>query len=164
MPLVFRWFGWQKGCHVWSGSTVPYSGADMKPTTNVAEFMRRGREAGHDALGIARDPEAIMAMAVMQRETFLRERGERSLRRWRELVAEIASSDDGDPGVERWLGIEHVRLGRAFKLAELNDATLHADATRWIAKLNVGERDDAVGRFDLDLIVAVTAATADRQG
>lgn len=130
----------------------------MKHTTNVAEFMRRGREAGHDALGIARDVEAIMAMAAMQREAFLRERGERVLRRWRELVAEIATADEGDPAVQRWLGIEHVRLGRAFKLAELDDATLHADATRWIAKLDVRERDDVMGRFDLDLIVVTVAA------
>jgi hypothetical protein len=64
----------------------------MKPTTTVADFIRRGREAGHDALGIAHDPEAIMAMAAVHRETFLRDRSERSLRRWRELVADVAAA------------------------------------------------------------------------
>ena len=136
----------------------------MKPTTTVADFIRRGREAGHDALGIAHDPEAIMAMATMQRETFLRERGERSLRRWRELVAEIAASEDQESATARWLGIEHIRLGRAFKSVAVEDATLLADATRWIAKVDTRERDEVMRRFELDLMAPLKAATADSRG
>jgi hypothetical protein len=136
----------------------------MKPTTTVADFIRRGREAGQDALGIARDPEAIMAMATVQRETFLRERTERSLRRWRELVAEIAASADQDPAVTRWLGLEHARLGRAFKVAALDDPTLLADAMHWIARLDASERDEVTSRFDLDLVAPLRAAAAGSRG
>ena len=136
----------------------------MKPTTTVAEFIRRGREAGHDALGIAHDQEAIMAMAAMHRETFLRDRSERPLRRWRELVAEVAAGEVEDPAIQRWLGIEHVRLGRAFKSAALDDVTLLADATRWASKLDARERDDVMSRFDLDLMAPLRAAAADQPG
>jgi hypothetical protein len=136
----------------------------MKPTTTVAEFIRRGREAGQDALGIAQDPEAIMAMAMMQREKFLRDRSERALRRWRELVGEVATHGDDEPAVQRWLGIEHVRLGRAFKSTSLDDATLVADATRWIVKLDSRERDDVMSRFDLDLAAPLRVAAEDPRG
>jgi hypothetical protein len=136
----------------------------MKPTTNVAEFIRRGREAGHDALGIAHDPESLMAMAAMQRQTFLRDRTERALRRWRELVAEIATEGNEDPAIHRWLGIEHVRLGRAFKSAALDDPTILTDATRWVAKLEARERDDVMSRFELDLMAPIRAAAADQKG
>lgn len=136
----------------------------MKPTTTVADFIRRGREAGQDALGIANDPEAIMAMAAAHRETFLRERTERSLRRWRELVAELAASVDQEAASQRWLGIEHVRLGRAFKALALDDATLFTDATRWIARLDARERDEVMNRFDLDLMAPLKAAAADSRG
>lgn len=136
----------------------------MKPTTTVAEFIRRGREAGHDALGIAHDPESLIAMAAMQRQTFLRDRTERALRRWRELVAEMAAEQSDDPTVDRWLGIEHVRLGRAFKSAALDDPTLLAAASRWVAKLDARDRDDVMSRFDLDLMAPIRAAAADPQG
>ena len=136
----------------------------MKPTTTVADFIRRGREAAHDALGIAHDPEAIMAMAAAQRETFMRERTEPSLRRWRELVAQLAASADPEPSTARWLGIEHVRLGRAFKVVALDDATLVSDATRWITSLDPHERDDVIGRFDLDLMAPLRAAAAESPG
>jgi hypothetical protein len=135
----------------------------MKPTTTVADFIRRGREAGHDALGIAHDPEATVAMAAIQRETYLRERNEQSLRRWRELVAEVAALHDDDATIGRWLGIEHVRLGRAFKAAALEDPALLSDAGRWIAVLTSGEREEIVSRFDLDLMAPFrTAAVLSR--
>jgi hypothetical protein len=136
----------------------------MKPTTTVAEFIRRGREARQDAFGIAHDPEAIMAMAAVQRETFLRDRTEDSLRRWRELVAEVVASAEDDPATARWLGIEHVRLGRAFKSISLDDATLHADATPWSAALDPAERDEVVSRFDLDLMAPLKVAAAESRG
>lgn len=136
----------------------------MKPTSTVADFIRRGREAGQDALGIAHDPEAIMSIATVQRETFLRERTEVSLRRWRELVAEIAAFASDEPDFTRWLGSEHVRLGRAFKAAALDDATLLADAARWTAVLSAGEREELVGRFDLDLMAPLTAVAAGSRG
>jgi hypothetical protein len=136
----------------------------MKPTTTVADFIRRGREAGHDALGIAHDPEAIMAMAAVHRATFLRDRSERSLRRWRELVADVAAAHDGDTAIGRWLGVEHVRLGRAFKAAAFDDPTLLAEATRWAAVLASAERDEVMRRFDLDLMAPLKAATAVSRG
>lgn len=136
----------------------------MKPKTTVADFIRRGREAGHDALGIAHDPDAIMAMAAVQRETFLHERTQRSLRRWRELVADVAASADEDPATSRWLGIEHVRLGRAFKALALDDATLLVDATRWVTALGSVERDDVRARFEFDLMAPLRAAAADPPG
>ncbi|HEY0477792.1 MAG TPA: hypothetical protein VGD37_09720 [Kofleriaceae bacterium] len=136
----------------------------MKPTTTVADFIRRGREAGHDALGIAHDPEAIVAMAAVHRETFLRDRSERSLRRWRELVAEVAASHDGDKAIGRWLGVEYIRLGRAFKAAAVNDPTLLSDAARWVVVLGSGERDEIMSRFDLDLMAPLKAAGAVSRG
>lgn len=136
----------------------------MKPTTTVADFIRRGREAGQDALGIAHDPEAIVAMAAVQRETFLRDRSEQSLRRWRELVGEVAASQDGDTATGRWLGVEHVRLGRAFKAAAVDDATLLTDAARWVVVLAADERDEITSRFDLDLMAPLKAAAAVSRG
>lgn len=123
----------------------------MKPTTTILDFIRRGRDAGHDALGIAHDPEAVMAMAAMQREAFLHHRAEAPLRRWRALVAEVAASAADDPATARWLGIEHARLRRAFRAAAIDDPTLHADATRWIAGLDPAECDEVARRFDLAL-------------
>jgi len=132
----------------------------MKPTSTVADFIRRGREAGQDALGLAHDLDTILAMAMVQRDTFLRERDERSLRRWRELVAEVVTRAEQDPAIHRWLGLEHVRLGRAFKAAALEDATLQADAGRWGAVLTSGEREEVVRRFELDLMSLLTVAAA----
>src|SRR5262249_2292505 len=114
--------------------------------------------------GIAHDPEAIMAMAAVQRETFLRERTERPLRRWRELVAEVAVSPEDDAAVRRWLGVEHVRLGRAFKAVGLDDSTLVADAARWIGVLAPGERDEILSRFDLDLTAPLRGAAVPTRG
>jgi hypothetical protein len=136
----------------------------MKPTTTVADFIRRGREARHDGLGIAHDPEAIIALAAVQREAFLRERTEAPLRRWRELVAELAASADEDLATARWLGIEHIRLGRAFKASSLDDPTLHTDAGRWITVLDPAERDEVVSRFDLDLMAPLKVAAAGLRG
>jgi hypothetical protein len=137
----------------------------MKPTTTVADFIKRGREARHDALGLAHDIEATMAMVAVHRDAFRNGRSDASLRRWRELVAEVASSAHADdPATTRWLGIEHVRLGRAFKLVSLDDPTLHADATRWTASLDPTERDEVISRFELDLIAPLTAATGDSRG
>jgi hypothetical protein len=136
----------------------------MKPTTTVADFIRRGREAGQDALGIAHDPEAIMAMAAVHRETFLRERSERSLQRWRELVAEVAASHDGDTAVGRWLAVEHVRLGRAFKAAAVDDPSLLSDAARWVVVLAPVDRDEIMSRFDLDLMAPLKAVAAVSRG
>ena len=136
----------------------------MKPTSTVADFIRRGREAGQDALGLAHDPDSIVAMASVQRETFLRERTEASLRRWRELVGEVAASGNDDPAVARWLGIEHVRLGRAFKAVASDDATLPADAAHWISVLAPGERDELVNRFNLDLMAPLTVAAVSSRG
>jgi hypothetical protein len=107
----------------------------MKPQMTVAEFIKRAREAGHDALGLGHDVEALMALAAVRRQTFLEKRDEASLRSWRELVREIANMETPDPATIRWLAIEHVRLGRAFALAAAADPTLQADATTWIATL-----------------------------
>jgi len=129
----------------------------MKPTTTVADFIRRGREARQDAFGIAHDPEAIIAMAAVQRETFLLDRTEAPLRRWRELVAEVVSAHD-DPATTRWLGVEHVRLGRAFESIALDDEPLHEEAIRWSAVLDPAERDEIARRFDLDLMAPLKVA------
>lgn len=136
----------------------------MKPTTTVADFIRQGRQAGQDALGIAHDPEAIMAMAMAQRERFLCERTEQALRRWRELVAEIAASVDPEPAIERWLGIEHVRLDRAFNAVALADATLLTDGSRWIARLDAVERDEVTRRFEFDLMAPLKVAAVGSRG
>lgn len=128
----------------------------MKPRSTVADFIRRGRDAGQDALGIALDPEAVAAMAATQRGRFLRERTQTSLRRWRELVAEVASSDSDDPALARWLGIEYVRLGCAFKALSVDDAALVADAARWIATLDSDERGEVAAHFELDLRAPLT--------
>jgi hypothetical protein len=136
----------------------------MKPTTTVAEFIRQGREAGQDALGIAHDPEAAVAIATVHRERFLRDRDEASLRRWRALVAEVANGADADPSLTRWLGVEHVRLGRGFADARLTDPTLTADTARWAASVPVGERDDIVARFELDLAAPITAVAVGSRG
>lgn len=138
----------------------------MKPTTTVADFIKRAREARHDAFGIASDPESLMALAAVHRDAFMHERSEASLRRWRDLVAEVAAAPppEVDPGTARWLAIEHVRLGRAFKLAALEDASLYADAARWTGALPPGERSDVLSRFELDLIAPLKGAAGGSQG
>jgi hypothetical protein len=130
----------------------------MKPTTTVADFIRRAREARHDAFGIAHDLEGAIALAAVHRDAFVSERAEVSLRRWRELVAEVASASavEPDPGTTRWLATEHVRLGRAFKLVALEDASLHVDAARWAGILRPEERNGVLGRFELDLLAPFT--------
>ena len=138
----------------------------MKPGTTVADFIKRGREARHDALAIAGDLESAMALAAVHRDAFMHERSEASLHRWRDLVAEVASAlePELDPGMTRWLATEHVRLGRAFKLAALEDASLHADAARWIGALQLEERHDISSRFELDVIAPLRAVAGDSRG
>lgn len=138
----------------------------MKPTTTVADFIKRAREARHDAFGIADDLESTMALAAVHRDAFMHERSEAFLRRWRELVADVASAPalEIDPGLTRWLATEHMRLGRAFKLAALEDASLWADAARWTSALTPEERSDVLSRFELDLIAPLRGAAGGSQG
>lgn len=136
----------------------------MKPTTTVADFIRRGREAGQDGLGLAQDPDAIMTLAAIQRDRFLRERTEETLRRWRQLVAGVVTTEIDEPEVVRWIAIEHVRLDRAFKAAAADDPTVSSDAARWTAALDDAERDEVRRRFDLDLMAPLTMATAGSRG
>ena len=44
------------------------------------------------------------------------------------------------------------------------DATLFAEATRWIAKLDPRERDEVMSRFELDLMAPLKAAAVGSQG
>jgi len=127
----------------------------LKPTASVADFVRMGKEA--EALGIAGDSEAIMAVAASQREDFIRGRSEQSLRRWRELVGMVAASHDGDSASGRWLGVECTRLGRAFEAAGLVDETLRADAERWLFLIASDERNELTSRFNLDLVAPLIA-------
>jgi hypothetical protein len=123
----------------------------LKPTPFI-EFMKRAREARHDALGLANDLEAMMAMASVHRNAFVRDRSESSLRRWRELVSQIASEPlPDDPALFRWLAIEHVRLGSGFKLLRVEDASLNADVALWSEKLDFDESTDEMNRFELDM-------------
>src|SRR5262245_26067147 len=113
----------------------------MKPTT-IDELMNRARDAGHDSLGLANDVEATMALASVHRNAFVHARSEQSLRRWRELVAEVCSAPlHDDPTLYRWLAIEHVRLAAGFKRAGIDDATLADDVARWTQDLDSNERN-----------------------
>jgi hypothetical protein len=136
----------------------------MKPPMSVAEFIKRARDAGHDALGLGHDAEALMALAAVRRQTFLEKRDEPSLRSWRELVREVANMETPDPITTRWLAIEHVRLGRAFALAAAADPTLQADATTWIATLGAEERQDEIQRFELDWVAPFKVAAVAWRG
>jgi len=136
----------------------------MKPQMTVAEFIKQAREAGHDALGLGHDVEALMALAAVRRQTFLEHRDEASLRSWRELVGEVASMETPDPLTTRWLAIEHVRLGRAFELVAADDTTLQADATTWIATLGAEERQDVRHRFELDWVAPFKVAAVASRG
>ncbi len=136
----------------------------MKPTS-VAEFMKKAREARHDALGLANDIEATMAFACVHRNAFMRDRNEQSLRRWRELVSQIASGPlPEDPAMFRWLAIEYVRLAHGFKAARVDDPALNVEVSRWSEKLDVNERKDELGRFELDMAAPVRGATAGSRG
>jgi hypothetical protein len=136
----------------------------MKPTT-IAELMKRAREAGHDSLGLANDFEATMALASVQRNTFLRDRTERSLRRWRELVAEVAAAPlPEDRGLFRWLAIEHLRLTAALKRMPLADVSLDANAVRWCEKLDATERAEVTRHFELDMAAPLKAASVGSRG
>lgn len=136
----------------------------MKPQMTVAEFIKRAREAGHDALGLGHDVEALMALAAVRRQMFLEQRDEPSLRSWRELVRDVATMEAPDPVTTRWLAIEHLRLGRAFELAAAADPTLHADATTWTATLESEERQDVVHRFELDWVAPFKVAAVASRG
>jgi hypothetical protein len=123
----------------------------MKPTS-VTEFMKWAREARYDALGLANDPEAMMALASVHRNAFVQDRSEQALCRWRELVSQIAAgAPQDDPALLRWIAVEHIRLAIAFKLARIEDATLDADVVHWSEKLDVNERRYEMNRFELDL-------------
>lgn len=136
----------------------------MKPQMTVAEFIRRAREAGHDALGVAHDVEALMALAAVRRQTFLESRDEASLRSWRELVREITNMERPDPIATRWLATEHLRLGRAFELIAVVDPSLQADATTWIATLRSDEQQDVLHRFELDWVAPFKVAAVASRG
>lgn len=136
----------------------------MKPTT-IAELMKRAREAGHDSLGLANDLEATMALASVHRNAFVRDRSEQSLRRWRELIAEISSAPlPEDRGLFRWLAIEHVRLAAGFKSTRIDDATLSVNVARWSEKLGESERTEALKRFELDMAAPLKTAAAGSRG
>lgn len=123
----------------------------MKPAS-VAEFMKRAREARHDALGLANDIEAMMALASVHRNAFVHDHAEQALRRWRELISQIAGgAPQEDPALLRWLAIEHVRLAIGFKLARIEEAALNAAVARWSEKLDVNEIRDEMNRFELDM-------------
>ncbi|HWO19780.1 MAG TPA: hypothetical protein VNO30_13435 [Kofleriaceae bacterium] len=138
----------------------------MKPTS-VAEFMKRAREARHDALGVANDAEAMMALASVHRNAFVHERDEQALRRWRELVSEIAADatqEQEDPALHRWLAIEHVRLAIGFKLAHIEDAALNADVAHWSETLDADARQDEANRFEMDIVAPFTVGAVASRG
>ena len=136
----------------------------MKPTS-VAEFMKRAREARHDAFGLANDLEATMAQACVHRNAFIHDRAEQSLRRWRELVFQIVSGSlPDDPALFRWLAIEHVRLAVGFTLVSIVDATLNADVTRWAERLDVNDRRDEMNRFELDMAAPIRVGAVASRG
>jgi hypothetical protein len=66
----------------------------MKPTSTVAEFIRRAREAGHDSFGLANDLEASMALASVHRGRFVGERTEMQLK----VVQRVTAIGGGDAG------------------------------------------------------------------
>ena len=126
-------------------------------STSVAELMKRAREARHDALGLANDLEAMMALASIHRSVFVSDRDEQALRRWRELVSQIApDASQEEPALHRWLAIEHVRLAIGFKLARIEDAALNADVARWAEKLDADTRSDEMTRFERDIAASFT--------
>jgi len=136
----------------------------VKPTS-VAGFMKRAREARQDALELANDLEATMALASVHRNAFLRDRTEQSLRRWRELVLQIVSGSlPDDAAMLRWLAIEHVRLAVGFKLVSIVDATLDADVVYWSEKLDVNDRRDEAERFELDMAAPIRAGAVASRG
>jgi hypothetical protein len=138
----------------------------MKPSS-VAELMKRAREARHDALGLANDLEALMALASVHRNAFVHEHAEQALRRWRELVSQVAMGalqEQEDPAVHRWLASDHVRLAIGFKLARIDDAALSADVVRWSEKLDVNERTDEMHRFELDMAAPLTVGAVASRG
>jgi hypothetical protein len=127
--------------------------------------MKRAREARQDALGLANDLEATMALASVHRNAFLRDRTEQSLRRWRELVLQIVSGSlPDDAAMLRWLAIEHVRLAVGFKLVSIVDATLDADVVYWSEKLDVNDRRDEAERFELDMAAPIRAGAVASRG
>ena len=150
---------WQLGVRGWIQKMKK-----MKPTS-VAALMKRAREARHDALGLANDLEARMALASVHRNAFVHDRAEHALRRWRELVSQIAAdAPQEEPALLRWLAIEHVRLAIGLKHARIEDAALNADVVRWSEKLDVNERTDEMKRFELDMAAPLTVGAVASRG
>lgn len=139
-------------------------GPDVKPTS-VAEFMKRAREAGHDAFGLANDLEASMALAGVHRNAFIRDRAVPSLLRWQEVVLQIVSGSlPDDPALLRWLAIEHVRLAVGFTRLSIVDATLKARVTQWAERLDVNDRRDETNRFELDMAAPIRVGAVASRG
>jgi hypothetical protein len=127
--------------------------------------MKQAREARHDALGIANDLEAMMALAGVHRNAFIHDHSEEALLRWRELVSQVdAGASEEDPALLRWLAIEHVRLASGFKLARIEDAALNADVVRWAERLELQERRDVTNRFELDMTAPLRVGAVASRG
>ncbi len=71
---------------------------------DVRALLARGRAAGHDALGIANDPEAWQTTADLARDRFARTRAADDLRVWVDFTAELAAIDWLAPAVVAWVG------------------------------------------------------------
>lgn len=125
-----------------------------KPKFTVSELFARAHEAQHDALGVTKDPDSLVALAAVQRHQLLREKTERALRAWAETVRDVdalATPQPSDEYLHRWLAAEYVRLGFACKRLAAPDSVLFESATlERVAALPTVDRSDVLRRFQLD--------------
>ena len=70
---------------------------------NVRALLAQARAAGHDALGVAHDPEAWVALAELSREQFWAARDVSALERWGALVADVAEVEAPTAAQRDWL-------------------------------------------------------------
>lgn len=143
-----------------------------KPNFTVSELFARAREAKHDALGVANDPDALVALAVLRRQELLRKKTLATFRPWSELVQDIAALARLQPGneaLQRWVSLECVRLGVACKKLGADDPMpFEQETVARVSGLPANERAELIRRFQLDwdspLIVAEEARLEESDG
>lgn len=102
---------------------------------DLDEFFSMARRAGHDALDVSGDPEALMHLANAQWQHLSEAPTLETLEGWIDLVADVV--DRPPPGAEDWLSRQLIRA--SFMLERLTGAAGAAGADQLVSRPSMAE-------------------------